>query len=135
MPMFGQTKDRTLTVLLAFAGILVPGLHKLYLGQRTWGVAYLLPGLVFWQDPTGLIPRIASLMEGVWYLLQNSEEFNRRFNPGLVEPMAQCLNQVDPQQVVAIAESLRQLESLRQDGLITDYEFEQQRQQLLGTGG
>lgn len=32
----------------------------------------------------------------------------------------------------AIAESLRQLESLRQEGLVTDYEFEQQRRQLLG---
>jgi hypothetical protein len=34
-------------------------------------------------------------------------------------------------QVKAIAEALRELDQLREDGLVTEYEFEQKRRQLL----
>jgi hypothetical protein len=36
-----------------------------------------------------------------------------------------------PNQVSAIADALRELDDLRQDGLISEYEFEQKRRQLL----
>ncbi len=127
-----KPKDRTLATLLAFAGIAVPGLHKFYLGQSVWGVGYLLPGLLFWNFPAGTIPRIASLMEGVWYLFLSQEEFNRRFNPEwMVVGVLSSDSSVDPSRVEAIAQALRQLDTLRQEGLITEYEFEQQRRQLL----
>ena len=38
---------------------------------------------------------------------------------------------IKPNHVSAIAEALRQLDQLRQDGLISEYEFEQKRRQLL----
>jgi TM2 domain-containing membrane protein YozV len=123
-----KPKDRTLATLLAFAGIAVPGLHKFYLGQSLWGIGYLLPGLLFWNFPAGTIFRIASLIEGVWYLFLSQEEFNRRFNPEWA--IAGGLS-ADPTKVEAIAQALRQLDTLRQEGLITEYEFEQQRRQLL----
>ncbi len=126
-----KPKDRTLATLLAFAGIAVPGLHKFYLGQPLWGVGYLVPGLLFWNFPAGTIPRLASLIEGVWYLFLSQEEFNRRFNPEWAAVGVLSSNGVDPTRVEAIAQALRQLDTLRQEGLITEYEFEQQRRQLL----
>jgi TM2 domain-containing membrane protein YozV len=127
-----KPKDRTLATLLAFAGIAVPGLHKFYLGQSLWGVGYLLPGLLFWNFPAGTIPRIASLIEGVWYLFLSQEEFNRRFNPEWAVVGGLSSGSIaDPTKVEAIAQALRQLDTLRQEGLITEYEFEQQRRQLL----
>jgi TM2 domain-containing membrane protein YozV len=131
-PKASKPKDRTLTTLLAFAGIAVPGLHKLYLGQRLWGIGYLLPGLLFWAFPAGTIPRIASLVEGVWFLFQSQEEFDRRFNSEFTPMVLGSTPRVDPRRVEGIAQALRQLDTLRQEGLITEYEFEQQRRQLLG---
>uniref|UniRef100_B8HLH6 TM2 domain containing protein n=1 Tax=Cyanothece sp. (strain PCC 7425 / ATCC 29141) TaxID=395961 RepID=B8HLH6_CYAP4 len=128
--MIGKPKDRTIAILLAFAGLALPGIHKFYLGRPAWGLVYLLPGLMFWGFPIATIPRIASLMEGVWYLLQGQEQFNHHFNPDWA---ANPILNREPGRVEAIAQALRQLESLRQEGLITEYEFEQQRRQLLGS--
>ena len=127
-----KPKDRTLATLLAFAGIALPGLHKLYLGQRLWAAGYLLPGMLFWAFPAGTIPRIACLIEGVWFLFQSQEEFDRRFNPEFALIGLSTAARVDPTHVEGIAQALRQLDTLRQEGLITEYEFEQQRRQLLG---
>ena len=128
--MLTKPKNRQIAAALAFAGIIVPiaGLHKLYLGQYRWGMAYLLLSLA---TP---IPKIASAIEGVWYLTQDDEQFDRNFNVGL-EPSPTLKSSaqptVDPAKVSAIAEAVRQLDQLRQDGLISEYEFEQKRRQLL----
>jgi len=141
-----KPKSQTLAVVLAFAGLSIPGLHKFYLKKPTWGVLYLLFGV------TG-IPQIASAIEGVWFLSQDQQEFDQRYNPDLppgerqegvvlppgVAALGQNLRQLfrpqnpaaDPERVSAIAEALRQLDSLRQEGLISEYEFEQKRRQLL----
>ena len=97
------------------------GLHKFYLGQPLWGIFYLL---LCWTP----IPHVASAIEGFWYLVQNGDEFDRNFNR-LTEVNGQPA--VDPKQIQAIADALRELEQLRQEGLISDYEFEQKRRQLL----
>ena len=114
----------------------IAGLHKFYLGQPWWGVFYLL---LSWTP----IPRIASGIEGAWYLLQNPEEFEHNFNFNLgaiASPASDIANTssstnqsppVDPAQIGAIADALRQLDSLRQEGLMSEYEFEQKRRQLL----
>lgn len=125
-----KPKDRGMAIALSVAGCLIPGLHKFYLGSWTWGWSYLLPGLMFWDAPTGLVPRVACLIEGVWFLLQGQAEFDHRFNGGSPHD-TDGLVPSDPSRVAAIAQSLRQLEQLRQEGLITEYEFEQQRRQLL----
>ncbi|HEY9676003.1 MAG TPA: NINE protein [Waterburya sp.] len=127
--MLSKPKNRKLAAILAFSGIVIPftGFHKFYLGQPVWGILYLLLG---WTP----IPRIASAIEGVWYLLQDPTEFDRNFNLGVssvASSVSNPLPDVDPAQVGAIADALRQLDRLRQDGLMSEYEFEQKRRQLL----
>ncbi len=127
--MLSKPKSRKTAALLAFAGAILPisGFHKFYLGQPLWGVFYLL---LSWTP----IPRIASAIEGFWYLAQGAEEFDRNFN-GAIAPTAPSsptpVATVDPAQIGAIADALRQLDRLRQEGLVSEYEFEQKRRQLL----
>ncbi|MBD1869917.1 NINE protein [Oculatella sp. FACHB-28] len=125
--MLSKFKNRKVAVALAFAGMVMPvsGLHKFYLGQPIWGVLYLL---LSWTP----IPKVASVIEGVWYLAQNQDDFDQNFNSALaLGTVAVQSPGVDPAQVGAIADALRQLDTLRQDGLISEYEFEQKRRQLL----
>ncbi len=120
--MFSHRKNRSVAATLAFAGTLtVSGLHKFYLGQPLWGLLYLLLS----ATP---IPKVASAIEGVWLLAQSEDVFNQNFNQGkLVAKSSQPFNN----QVGAVAEALRELDNLRQEGLISEYEFEQKRRQLL----
>ncbi|MDJ1170247.1 NINE protein [Roseofilum sp. BLCC_M154] len=140
--MVNKEKSRKVGMILAFSGVLIPiaGLHKFYLGQPLWGVVYLL---LSWTP----IPHVASVIEAVWYLVQDDEEFNENY-PGPVPvisglkipevdwsrfwPKGGC-KETGPigDRVESVADALRQLESLRQEGLITEYEFEQKRRQLL----
>jgi TM2 domain-containing membrane protein YozV len=125
--MIYRPKSRKLAIILALVGVIAPvsGLHKFYLRQPGWGIAYLLLS----RTP---ISRIASIIEGIWYLVQDDAEFDRIFNstdgcatPATTEPP------VNPEYIGAIADSLRHLDDLRKDGLISEYEFEQKRRQLL----
>jgi TM2 domain-containing membrane protein YozV len=128
--MLNKPKSRKVATILALTGTIIPisGLHKFYLGQPFWGVLYLL---LSWTP----IPHVASAIEGVWYLAQDGDEFNRNFNLGVVPVpvtvQTHATEVVDPVKVSAIADTLRQLDHLRQDGLISEYEFEQKRRQLL----
>jgi len=130
--MLSQTyppRNRRTAILLAFAGIIVPGLHKFYLGQRGWGIAYLL----FFLSGSFCsgIPKIASLFEGIWFLVQGQQAFDTVFNGATPLPSQNPASRIDPAQVGAIADALRQLDTLRQEGLISEYEFEQKRRRLL----
>jgi TM2 domain-containing membrane protein YozV len=130
--MLSRMKSRKTAAVLAFAGAVGPvsGLHKFYLGQPIWGVIYLLLSLIPFFSPV----KVASALEGIWYLAQNEEEFNENFNAGhypftvTVEPE---VSGVSPDQISAIAQAVRELDQLRQEGLISEYEFEQKRRQLL----
>ncbi len=130
--MLSRVKNRKLAAILAFVGIVsVPGLHKFYLGQPIWGIVYLL---LSWTP----IPRVASAIEGAWYLAQDPIDFDQNFNLSISEELVSARPVAPPQpaatapqDVSAIAEAVRQLDQLRQDGLISEYEFEQKRRQLL----
>ena len=126
--MLSKPKNRRVAALLAFAGTVAPvsGLHKFYLGQPIWGILYLL----LWGTH---LPQVACAIEAVWYLAQSADEFDRNFNLATLPTQSSVSTQtaVDPAQVGAIADALRQLDSLRQDGLMSEYEFEQKRRQLL----
>ena len=117
-----KRKSRSIAAILDFSGTLtISGLHKFYLGQPLWGILYVL---LSWTP----IPKVASAIEGVWYLTQEEETFDRYFNLG------ESVTKVSPQvgnQVESVANALRELEALRQDGLISEYEFEQKRRQML----
>ncbi|MEA5617738.1 NINE protein [Cronbergia sp. UHCC 0137] len=120
--MLTKRKSRSIAAVLAFSGtVTISGLHKFYLGQPFWGIVYVL---LSWTP----IPKVASAIEGVWFLTQDEEAFDRHFNLGksAVKPAQQVNNQVE-----SVASALRELDALRQDGLITEYEFEQKRRQLL----
>ena len=120
--LFKHHKNRRVAVALALLGTITPiaGLHKLYLGQPVWGVIYIL----LWSTP---ISRIAAAIDAVWYLVQDVEQFERQFNGH----SQHNLNLNTSPQVKAIAEAMRELDRLREDGLVTEYEFEQKRRQLL----
>lgn len=125
-----KSKSRTVAVALALAGVFVPGLHKFYLGQPGWGIVYMLLGFT----PLMPIPRVASAVEGIWYLMQDGQTFSTNFNvTGSGSPHSPEVSQptVNPAQISAIADALRQLDQLRQDGLLSEYEFEQKRRCLL----
>ncbi len=120
--MLTKRKSRSVAAVLAFSGTLtISGLHKFYLGQPLWGVLYVL---LSWTP----IPKVASAIEGVWYLAQDEEAFDRNFNFG---KSAVKISQQASNNVGAIADAMRELDALRQDGLISEYEFEQKRRQLL----
>jgi Short C-terminal domain len=74
------------------------------------------------------IPKVASAIEGVWFLAQDEDAFNQNFNLGKSPVKA---SQVAGKEVSAVADAMRELDSLRQDGLISEYEFEQKRRQML----
>ena len=118
--LFKHHKNRRVAIALALLGTITPiaGLHKLYLGQPIWGIIYL----VLWSTP---IPRIAAAIDAVWYIVQDREQFERQFNG-----YSDFSLNTSPQ-VKAIAEAMRELDKLREDGLVTEYEFEQKRRQLL----
>jgi TM2 domain-containing membrane protein YozV len=117
-----KRKSRTIAAILAFSGTLtISGLHKFYLGQPLWGILYVL---LSWTP----IPKVACAIEGVWYLTQDEETFDRYFNLG--ESVMKVSTQVG-NQVESVANALRELETLRQDGLISEYEFEKKRRQML----
>lgn len=127
--MSSKLKSRRIATVLALTGAVIPisGLHKFYLGEPLWGIIYLL---LSWTP----IPHVASAIEAVWYLAQDGDGFDRNFNLGVKQPVSPGqtpVDAVDPTQVKAIAEALRQLEELRQEGLISEYEFEQKRRQWL----
>lgn len=118
-----QPKDRKIAVGLALIGSVTPlaGIHKFYVGQPVWGVVYLL----LYATP---IPQIACAIEAVWFLFQDLETFQAKF--GLTTTKAHQTF-TTAQNTQAIATALRELEKLRTEGLITEYEFEQKRRSLL----
>lgn len=123
-----QPRDRKVACLLALAGMIAPiaGFHKFYLKQPIWGTLYLM---LSWTP----IPRVACGIEAVWYLFQDASEFDLRFNseaPSL-STVTTPSSKVDPTKISAIADAVRQLDQLRTDGLISEYEFEQKRRKLL----
>ncbi len=121
-----QPKKKSVTIILALIGAVTPlsGLHKFYVGQPWWGVIYLLMG---WQSP---IARIACAIDAVIYLAEDEQQFNHRFNFVGTENDNSALK-ANPEEVKAIASALRELEKLRQEGLISEYEFEQKRRKLI----
>ena len=127
-----RPKSRKIAIVLALVSTVVPwpiaGLHKIYLGQPLWGGIYLL----LWNTP---IPRIACAIDAVWYFVQGELNFEQQFKGQIKGQMAEVRTSIaavsDAQAVNAIAEALRELDRLRVEGLVSEYEFEQKRRQLL----
>jgi TM2 domain-containing membrane protein YozV len=112
-------RNRQLAAGLAWLGVLIPGVHKFYLGQPIWGVIYLVLHVTH-------IPQVACAVEGVMLLSQSEDTFAQRWRGR--SPVSST---VDPSHVTALGTALRELDTLRQEGLISELEFEQKRRQLL----
>jgi TM2 domain-containing membrane protein YozV len=123
--MFDSTtpRNRQVAAILAFVGVAIPvaGFHKFYLGQPLWGIVYVL---LSWTP----IPHIASVIDAVWYLTQDSTRFDNNFNSASSPPSVAT---AVAHPMTSVAESIRELDKLREDGLISEYEFEQKRRQWL----
>ena len=141
-------RDKSIAAILAlFAGGI--GAHKFYLGRTGAGLMYLL---FCWT----MIPGFIAFFEFIGLMLMDQDEFNRRYNgrnmlmapnvvnvlppaaggvpswqqgqAGSVSPQAGTASSVD---VEALGEQLRQLHELRVNGLLSDEEYQQQKQRLL----
>ena len=135
-----SAKNRKIAIALAFAGSLpsplpLTWLHKFYLGEYLWGIAYLV------LAPT-MLPNMACCLEGVWYLTQSDEGFAQCFPKagallssvqGSDSELSQdrSVQNAKAQAAQQVAVALRELDQLRQEGLMTEYEFEQKRRNLL----
>jgi TM2 domain-containing membrane protein YozV len=129
--LLNKQKSRKVGVILALLATIIPwpiaGLHKFYFGQPVWGVIYCL----LWDSP---ISRIACVIDVVWYIVQGQELFKAQFNESFLsytQPVTFNPTITSPVQVEAIAEGLRELDQLREEGLVSEYEFEQKRRRLL----
>ena len=113
-------RNPKIAAVLAFVSVVSPitGLHKFYVGQPGWGLAYLL---LSWTP----VPRIASIVEGIWYLTRTD------YLLPTVAPGQAPASMTNPQQVKDIVGAVRELDRLRQEGLMTELEFEQKRRALL----
>ena len=119
-------RQQKTAIILALLTVLVPlpiaGIHKFYLGQYGWGIIYLL----LWSTP---IPRIACAIDAVWYILQDSQSFQIHYNSGGLESIS--VDRMEVEHIEALTLALEKLEQLRQQGLVSELEFEQKRRQLL----
>jgi TM2 domain-containing membrane protein YozV len=98
------------------------GAHKFYLGRPVSGVFYLL---FFWSG----IPGLLGFVEGVLYLVQGDQEFQTKYL-ATTAPKA-IAYESQPKFLGDPIDTLRRLEVLRQEGLISDEEFEAKRRQLI----
>ena len=123
-----KPKNKNFAIILALIGAVssfpLAGIHKFYLGQPLWGVIYLIIG---WQNP---MARIACAIDIVIYLTQDPELFINNFNNNVLDNKNQTV--ISPKHISEVATAIRELEKLRQEGLISEYEFEEKRRQLLG---
>jgi TM2 domain-containing membrane protein YozV len=142
--MIAKPRSRRIAALLALAGAVpifggfhIVGLHKLYVGQRWWCLIYIALALTGSKAAW-----IAGLFDAIFYLIQNPDEFDANFNDGssaesdaigvFKKASASSIDAVPlAQRSTVIAETLRELDQLREDGLVSEYEFEQKRRKLL----
>lgn len=147
------SKSRKVAIALAFVGVLplplpIAWIHKFYVGQYLWGIVYLI------LAPTGL-PKVACCLEGFWYVSQKDEDFKAKF-PTAITTLSAATTLAQPSTFqtstlrnvlkgnfkalnkpaaypssTSPAVLLKDLDQLRQEGLITEYEFEQKRRKLL----
>jgi TM2 domain-containing membrane protein YozV len=94
------------------------GAHHFYLGNTARGLIYFL---LFW---TIIIP-IIGLVEGIMIITMTDEEFDNKYNNGV--RYNNSFNNVRPN----IPSELRELHRLKEEGIITPAEFEEQKRKLL----
>jgi TM2 domain-containing membrane protein YozV len=107
-------KSKTSAILLAlFLGGF--GAHKFYLGKKSQGVLYLL---FFWT----LIPGILGIIDLITLITKSDESFNAAYNS--TAPFASAIT-------INAGDQLEKLAQLKDKGILTQAEFDAQKQKLL----
>lgn len=116
-------KQKIVALLLCFflGGF---GVHKFYLGQIGWGVAYLL---FFWT----YIPFIAAFVEFLILAFMSEEDFNRQFNPQMFRGYPADPTYRNISSPMEATQALKELKNLYDAGIITPEEYEEKRRDLL----
>lgn len=128
-------KSKTTAAILAlFLGGL--GIHKFYLNQGVQGLLYLLFSWTF-------IPAVIAFFEGIVYLTMDDRAFQQKYGSQQYLPAptgagggsqtAQNVTVNMPAQGgnVSVSDELAKLGELRQAGVLTEQEFQAQKQKLL----
>ena len=122
-------KNKTTAALLAFflGGL---GIHHFYLNSGK-GIWYLL---FFWT----LIPALIAFIESIIFLTMDQQEFDRRYNTqssnlNTPVPAIHITNSYGNHapNVSNVSEELERLFNLKEKGVITDAEFQQQKAKLI----
>lgn len=139
-------KDKTVAGLL---GILLAGLgiHWFYLGKSGRGIAYLLPSILLcWTIFVPIIIGIINLIEGIMFFAMSKEEFDAKYNtpvaaqPVYTQQVASAANipaaAPAPSNTAAPTastktESLLALKELFDKGILSQEEFEKEKQKIL----
>ncbi len=104
-----------------FAGFLGwIGVHRFYLGQVGLGIVYALTGGLF---------GIGFIADFIIFLTMSEEAFNQKYNAAYSTPPQQQI--VVKPSGVKIADELKKLHELKEAGILTEYEYESQKQNLL----
>lgn len=142
-------KDKTTAGIFA---ILLGGLgiHWFYLGRPVRGIIYLLLFiLLFWTTFVPIIIAIICLIEGIMFLCKNQDEFDIQYNNGrssVYVGQQQYIASQHPQTQVqqpsvtenkkqpkSKAEQLVELKSLLDNGVLTQEEFDSEKQKILNS--
>lgn len=124
-------KDKTTAALFAFflGGL---GVHHFYLGNTGRGVLYLI---FCWT----LIPAFIAFIEALIFLTLSVNDFNVKYNMNAKinyqqqQPNNKGENYLATKNNITtnIADEIKKLHDLREAGILTDDEFEQQKRKLL----
>lgn len=119
-------KSKSTAALLAFfLGFF--GVHRFYLNQNGMGIGLILGTMTIFG---AIVTRIISFVDFIGFLTMSEEEFNRRYNPHLVAYHGYgAVNAM--QKPAYVADEIRKLDQLFQEGVITFEEFERRKQKIM----
>ena len=114
-------KDKTVAALLAFfLGWF--GVHKFYLGETVAGVIYLIFSWTF-------IPGLIAFFEFIGLLITSQESFDHKYNSKYIQ--ANRGGGLHLESSKDKATTLKELQKLYEEGVITAEEYEQKRRKIL----
>ncbi|WP_461133927.1 NINE protein [Spirosoma lituiforme] len=112
-------KSKSTAGLLAFflGGL---GVHRFYLSQTGLGFLYLVFCWTF-------IPAIVALIDAIIFWTMDEQKFNSKYNQGALQFMQTNMQGTS----LSSVEQLEKLAMLREKGMLTEDEYDQQKRQVL----
>ena len=126
-------RKHTASLLALFLGNF--GIHRFYLGQAEWGLAYLA------LCCTGL-PAVLGCIDGIRLAGMNPGEFDRLYNSGTPRRLGSDSSITQAQNITiqmptdekeaSIGLEISRLHTLLKEGALTEEEFQVQKKRILG---